>query len=314
MKPLLLLSFAALFTATSICSAQVPVVEPDYNTMTLISPAYFGPFAFPVPDTPAGEINDKLQIELGANYAIGTIGGKSSKDYTFAPTFKISLPLWTDRASLSVYGEFHEFYNDSPATRKARNVSSEFPYKGNDAGSIYVSTNILVLREGKFHPSVAVRATLLSATGDEYEKARHYDAPGYFFDASIGKTFDFSNAGTLRIGGGIGFVCWQVDRGRQNDALMVNAKLSYNIRFASLSAEYGQYSGYERTSKFTGAERITTIGTPISGDCPKVIKGRLDLCFGRFAPYVSAEYGLNNYPFTLVKAGLAVNFGILKKQ
>lgn len=269
----------------------------------MISPAYFGPFAFPVPDILGGEVSDKLRVEAGVDDAIGTIGGKDAKDFTVAPTFKVNFPLWTPRANLSIWGEMHEFYNDSPEARAARRVSPEYPLKDNDSGSIYISTDLLILTETGRRPSVALRAALLTATGDDYEKARHYDAPGYFFDISAGKTFALGTAGNIRVSGAFGFVCWQIDRGRQNDAWMLAAKMSYSLGLLTFSAEYGRYCGWGR---------LDNARKPEAGDCPKVLKCRLDLHFGRFSPFVAAQYGLQDYPFTRLRAGLSVDFPILK--
>lgn len=295
------LSAVLISALTAPCRAQVPIEDSKY-VVTMISPAYFGPFAFPVPDILGGEVSGTLRAEIGADGAIGTIGGKDSKDYTIAPTFKVNIPLWTPRVNLSIWGEIHEFYNDSKKTRAARRVNPKYPLKGGDSGNIYISTDFLVLKEGKYWPSVALRATLQTATGDDYEKARHYDAPGYFFDASAGKTFNLGTAGDLRVSGAFGFVCWQIDRGRQNDAWLLAAKLAYSWKPLTVSAEYGRYSGWGRLD---GPDK------PKPGDCPKVIKGRLDLHFGRFSPFVAVQYGIKDYPFTRLSAGLAVEFSIL---
>jgi len=283
----------------TICSsfeayAQVPIVEPDYDKSSYICPNFFGPYAFPVPDQLEAQVSDKLLVELSGDAVIGKIGGKDNKDYTYAPTFKLKIPLWTDRVNLSIWGEMHEWYKDTRSTRQARRVDSKYDLKRNDSGNIYLSIDILALREKKYCPSIAIRAATLTATGDDYETARHYDAPGYFFDVGIGKSFTFLDESFFRVSASAGFLCWQTDLGRQNDATMIGVMASYNHKIFNLSAEYAQYKGWEDCY-----------------DYPQVFKTRLNFNIKRFSPFFYYAHGIQDWPFDQFRLGLAVKFGIL---
>lgn len=280
-------------------AAQVPIIQPEFS-LTKISPLYFGPYTFPLPENNLGRIDTELRADLAFDYVHGHMG-----DRTIAPTFLLNLPLWTDRASVRVWGEFHEWYTDTPETHVFRRIQDKYPLQGNDSGNIFMSLDLQLLRERRYIPSVAFRTIFLFATGDKYECARHYDAPGYAFDLTVGKDFVFgggaSGAHSLRPSAGIGFVCWQIDRGDQNDALLLEAGLSYKYSWLGLSASYGQYTG--RIGK----------GLPDStepeGDAPKTVSARLDVRFGMFAPFICFQYGLQDWPFTQLRAGLSLRLG-----
>ena len=289
------ISILAVFICMN-AAGQVPVEESKY-AVSKIAPKYFGPYAFPVPDMLDARISDKLLAGVSMDFVTGTLAGNDAKDRTKAPTFRLSIPMWTDRVALSVWGEIFEWYEDTPKTREMRRVDPGLQLKRYDAGNIYFSFDILALREKKFIPSVTLRAAMQTASGDDYEYAHHYDAPGYFFDAAVGKSFKTGKLGSIRVSASSGLLCWQVDRGRQNDALMLATQLSYNHKYFDAIVSYAQYSGRE-----------------MDGDRPKVVKARLDARIGRFIPFVYVQHGFEDWPFTMFRFGVEVSFDILKKM
>lgn len=292
------LILAAMMTVGYTSMAQKP---PEYLSLdvndTFISTKWFGPYAFPVPDQLDGRICNTLHAALGMDYTTGHLAGTTEtlQDYTKAVTFEFRVPLWTDRVTFSAWGELHEWYRDSPLVRRLRRVHPQYPLNGHDSGNTYLSLDVLALREGKYYPSIAVRFATLLATGDDYEKARHFDCPGYFFDASTGKSFAFGKCSSFRLSGSIGFGCWQASRARQLDVFMYGAKISYSHTYLTLGVEIGGYTGREA-----------------DGDDPFTIKGRLDLHFGRFSPFFAYAHGFHDWPFDQYRFGLAVDFNILK--
>lgn len=283
----LITTLLSLFFVTALSYAAVPI-EQNNDGASLITTKYFGPYAFSVPDFLDGKVTDRITAEIAGDFVVGRIGGSSAKDYTAAPTFRVSLPLWSDRAALSVWGEFHEFYFDTEECRSLRRVSSEHPLKGNDSGNILFSLDLLLLRETSKRPSVALRAATLTATGDQFEVARHYDAPGYFFDLSGGKSFSMGSC-SLRLAATFGFVCWQINNGTQNDALLYGLSASLSTSVASLNAAFGGYSGREKVA-----------------DSPQTLKLRLDIPIKKFSPFCYFQQGLRDWPFTQFRAGLKI--------
>lgn len=286
-------SIIVFLLLTALLSAQVPIEHSSFSP-SYISPEYFGPYSFPVPELLEGRICDNIHLEVSGD----RVQSPDLGDLTSAVTFKASLPLWTDRAALTIWGEMHEWYDETPAARTYRRVSAEYPLKGEDAGTVYYSLDMLLLKEKFLRPSIALRAATQSATGDKYEVARHYDAPGYFFDISAGKSVSLPLNSSIRLSATAGFVCWQIDRGRQNDALMLGAKASFNSPVLTLSAEYGEYSGLEGKKNSD------------AGDRPKAFTTEARLHIGRVSPFVRWQQGINDWPFSLVRAGIAIDFNV----
>lgn len=75
------------------------------SRLTFVSPYYFGPNAFPIPDV-LTKTSDKLKIELAGDYYWG-------KNYTTDIFLKTHIPLWTHRANLSLWWPVIEWYDDT---------------------------------------------------------------------------------------------------------------------------------------------------------------------------------------------------------
>ena len=204
-------------------SALVPVDKPNLRETTGIAPAYFGPNAFPVPDMLDGRVQNHLRVEIAGDGYFGFQGDKTAD--VFARLF---IPLFTDRVNLTVWMPMMEWYELTPERIATCRVPDSLAHSGSGAGDAYFSTDIQILRDKKLAPDIALRAACKSASGGQYELARHYDCPGYFMDLSLGKSWylgerqasDEVKAVELRVAGSVGFLCWQTDNGRQNDAVM----------------------------------------------------------------------------------------------
>lgn len=81
---------------------------------TFVSPYYFGPNAFPIPDV-LTKTSDKLKIELAGDYYCG-------KNYTTDIFLKTHIPLWTHRANLSLWWPVIEWYDDTKTKVKCREM------------------------------------------------------------------------------------------------------------------------------------------------------------------------------------------------
>ena len=85
-----------------------------------------------------------------------------------------------------------------------------------------------------------------------------------------------------------GFLCWQTNNGRQNDAVMYGALVRLRMGRISLEEQLAGYSGWEH-----------------KGDCPMTLRSRIALHFNRLEPYVMYQYGLRDYPFHHLRVGVA---------
>ena len=100
----------------------------------------------------------------------------------------------------------------------------------------------------------------------------------------------------LRFAGSAGFLCWQTDNGRQNDAVMYGLQMLLKSEYVSLRAAWSGYVGWEK-----------------DGDRPMTIKARIAGHVKGFEPFAEYQYGIKDYPFHQVRVGLAYGINILKK-
>lgn len=283
--------------------ALVPIDKPNLREETGIAPAYFGPNAFPVPDMLDGRVHNHLRVEIAGDGYFGFQGDKTADAFA-----RVFIPLFTDRVNLTIWMPVMEWYEMTQERQRVCRLQDSAAIVGHGAGDAYFSTNIQILRDRKWAPDIALRAACKSASGGQYELARHYDCPGYFFDLSLGKSWyigdeamrqkgDKARGVELRVAGSAGFLCWQTDNGRQNDAVMYGLQMLVKSQYVSLRTTWSGYVGWEN-----------------KGDRPMIIKGRLCGHAKGFEPYVEYQYGIKDYPFHMVRVGLAYNIGILKKK
>lgn len=281
-------------------SAEVPIVAPKLSENTGIAPAYFGPNALPVPDMLDGRVQGALRVELAADGYFGY-----QKDQTADLFAKINIPLWTDRVNLSVWMPIMEWYRMTPERQRTCRLQDKEVISGHEAGDVYVSTDIQLLKARKYTPDIAFRAALKTASGGSFDKARYFDNPGYWFDLAVGKSMYIGQGASaienehsmveLRLAGSLGFLCWQTDNGRQNDALQYGVQLFAKVQYVSLRATWGGYMGWEK-----------------DGDRPMTVKVQLSGHAKGFEPFVTYQYGIKDYPFHQVRVGLAYNIDILQ--
>ncbi len=281
-----ILSICLLLNMVSIMGlmAETPVVAPDYGEKSLIGPLYFGPNAFPVPPVLKGVNDSTLNIFVGADEQWGQ-AGKTQKgnegERTTTIQAHVAIPLFTQRVSLNLWMPVMEFYEN---TRYGN---------GHGAGDVYVSTDIQILNQRRYVPALLLRAALKTASGGEYNKYRFYDSPGYFFDLAIAKSFIINQDWLIHIAGSAGFLCWQTDNGRQNDAVMYALYAELRHRYWSVNGQYAGYTGWERM-----------------GDRPMVVRAILSGHINNFEPLIAYEYGIRDYPFHTLRLGLRYKIDI----
>jgi len=264
--------------------AEVPIVKPDLSKPTGIAPAYFGPNALPVIDMSDGLTQRDLSVELAGEGYFGYQQHNNTADI-FA---RVRVPLFTRWANLSVWMPVFGWYD-------------QYDGKGSGAGDVYISTDIQVLHnewfkteKAKYIPQMTVRVGVKTASGEQFERRRHFDNPGYFFDLAIGQSIPVGPV-SLRFAGTAGFLCWQTDNARQNDAVMYGLQAALQHEYFSMHATWGGYVGWEK-----------------HGDAPMSIKVRAAGHVKGFEPFVQYQYGIKDYPFHHVRVGLIYHINILK--
>ena len=291
--------------SASIIRGEVPIEEPKLGgNPTGIAPLYFGPNALPVPDMLDGRTLGTLRLEVAGDGYWGTEGDKTADFFA-----RLFIPLFTDRVNLTVWMPVYEWYAMTTERQRTCRIQDTVPIRGSGAGDVYLSTDIHILRERKYTPDIAIRAGLKTASGGQFGLARHFDDPGYWFDAAIGKSFCFGKeyspdekSWEMRLSVSGGFLCWQTNSARQNDAVMYGVQLLVRHNFTpqtglSLRTTYGGYIGWENY-----------------GDRPMTLKTQLTGHIHGFEPFVRYQWGIADYPFHQLRIGLAYNFHILNKK
>ena len=288
MKKLLII-FIYVLAAINL-SAQTSLEISDLSVPSKIAPGYFGPNAFPVPEMSDGTTSAHWKAELYSDHFWGTIG-EPGEDYTTDIFARLTIPLFSPRANLVIYGPLYEFFHSGPSANRHRRLPFQGDVDYHTPGDIYVSTEFQTLIEEKHGLDMTVRSVLKSASGDRYEYARYYDSPGYFFDATFGRGFDISENVKARLALSGGFLCWQTDNGRQNDAVMYGALASLAAGPASLKVQYGGYVGWE-----------------LDGDCPMTLRADLGWAFGNMSLKAGWQTGFKDWYYNQVRIGLEYRF------
>ena len=265
--------------------AEVAIEKPKLSEPTGIAPAYFGPNALPVIDMLDGTVYEQLAVELAAEGYIGYHNNNTVDLFA-----RVHVPLFTRWANISIWMPVFGWYDQYDGT-------------GKGAGDVYISTDVQILHHSwfqsanaKYIPQMSLRLGMKTASGEQFERRRHYDCPGYFFDAAIGQTFGMGPV-SLRLAGSAGFLCWQTDNGRQNDAVMYGLQANLRHEYFSFRATWSGYVGWEK-----------------HGDAPMIIQARAAGHAKGFEPYVQYQYGIKDYPFHQIRVGLVYNIDILKSK
>ena len=224
--------------------AGTPILQPNLSMKTKIAPRYFGPNAFQVPDMLDGRTSANMSVTVAADYYSGTLTRHGS-DVTAGMSAKCVFPLFSSRANFVLWMPVFEYYYVNDEVNTIRRVPYEGELRGWDSGDVYISTDIQLFMQQQHGADIVLRAALKSASGNTYSKARYYDAPGYFFDVAIGREWKMSSNSIVRIVASGGFLCWQTDIGRQNDAVMYGVQTAWKYGKLDVKTTWSGYAGWE---------------------------------------------------------------------
>jgi hypothetical protein len=250
------------------------------------SPKFFGPNALPVAEHAVAIIPQTTTVALSGNYFFGF------GDRTVNPHILIEVPLLPSRVSLKVWAALWEHYRVSEETYRQRQMSESELAGTTSGGDIYVQTRISILRESRTRPAVVLNSTLRSASGGEFEARRHFDTPGYSFDLEAAKSFPFNSQfiDEMRLSFDAGFLCWETTGSVQNDAFMYGGAIVLTHRAVELQAGAAGYAGWMK-----------------NGDKPFVINGKLTGNLNRFAIFLQYKYGIRDWDYHQLQAGVIVS-------
>lgn len=289
MKRIAVLIFIYLVSLS--VAAQTSLDISSLAVPTKIAPEYFGPNAFPVPEMSDGRTSARWKAEIYADHFFST-RYDWHEDYTTDIFARLTIPLFSPRANLVIWGPLYEFFHSGSAVNEYRRLVFKEEVDYHTSGDLYVSVDFQPLLQQKHGIDMTVRSVLKTASGDRYEYARYYDSPGYFFDAAFGRGFLLADGNVaLRVALSGGFLCWQTDNGRQNDAVIYGALASLHAGAFSFRIQYGGYVGWEQ-----------------DGDAPMTLRADAGWSFGDLSLNAGYQVGFADWPFHQIRLGLSYSF------
>jgi len=246
------------------------------------SAEYMGPNALPVPEILDGKVPDAASLKLGGEYHF------MEGDQTANFFSSINLPFVKGRAALNVEYRPVEFYKTDTLIRDLR-VARDRDTRGNSFGDFYIRSLFQLTRDHDFLPDIMLSVGLKTASGTNLGNARHSDAPGYYLDASIGKTWNTGGRiiRSWRPYMDAGFYSYQTNNSElpQNDAFLFGAGWNMQTEKLSIDNQIASYIGY--------------FGT---GDQPVVYRFILDRKGDSWLQYrLQAQFGIHDVPYTSIR-------------
>ncbi|MCL2434796.1 MAG: hypothetical protein FWD09_01495 [Lentimicrobiaceae bacterium] len=248
------------------------------------SPAFFGPNALPVPEVTDGRIPNYTQLGFSSDYSFGF------GDRTLAWRWDAEVPLLPKFVSIKVWMIAHENYWLTPEISQLRDINPPVS-SGWATGDVYVQTRISVLREKKYSPQIIIAAAIITASGGKFQERRYYDTPGYYFDASIAKSFTINSKilNDIRLVGNVGFLCWETTNSTQNDAPMYGLNFILSNALFTFENQVGGYWGWMN-----------------NGDRPLTYRTKLTYNHKFLDIFFQYQYGIMDFPYHQIRLGFLV--------
>ncbi|MEM9930007.1 MAG: hypothetical protein AAF840_09325 [Bacteroidota bacterium] len=261
-----------------------------WQNYLIIAPGFLGPNALPVPDVKNGQLLEGATFKFGAEQHLST-GDNTSNLFTEG-----FIPLFSDRVGLNLQWVPFETYRMDIATRNLRRIR-DFDGEGTATGDLYLGTYIQLLHNHAKLPDVVLTINLKTASGDRLTAGRFTDAPGYFFDLSLGRDYAFQRGFIQSIRPHLmgGFYVWQrfESNALQNDSFLYGGGFDLKAEKFTLTNTLAGYIGYLD-----------------DGDKPMVY--RL-ICRSHFQSALNYEFrfqlGLNDFDYTSFRLLGVYRFG-----
>lgn len=141
-----------------------------------------GPNSLPVPEFFPAEFPRKTELEFGFQHHFSD----GDKTYNFLTNAFFSVV--PGRVGLRIHYIPIEFYKTDSVTRNLRGAR-DLDLRGYSFGDFYVSTFFQVIKDHEKLPDLMLSVNIKTASGTNLANARHTDSPGYYFSASLGKTY-----------------------------------------------------------------------------------------------------------------------------
>ncbi|HEY0433228.1 MAG TPA: hypothetical protein VGC95_05120 [Chitinophagaceae bacterium] len=245
------------------------------------TPGFLGPNALPVPHMTNGSTDTVNSIGLSGDFYF------SKGDHTQNTAVYANYCLEKNKVSFDLYWVPVEHFTMSYAIKTERRVFTQHYYDRYGKGDIHLNTNIQLINKPEKLLYVAARIGYRFPSSD-IGAARFTDAPGYYFDFSLGK--GLPKHPSLKWMVMVGGYFWQAEirRHPQDDALLYGTGMEYNKDGVRLQAVIGGYVGYFYRLR----------------DKPMIARVEFSKSCRRKRFFFQAQQGLHNYNYTSLVIGL----------
>jgi len=252
-----------------------------WSTYLVMSPAFMGPNAFPIPYSERKNTQNELDLSFNKHFNPG------EKNWDFLTRF--SYPLG-EKASLRLSMNPIEYFEMDSTIRNERLARDEFP-KGYASGDLLVEMNALLFENE--HSELLFNIGLKTASGSQFRNARYTDSPAYYFDLSYHRQKVFSQDLIVDAGLLMGLYVWQtyMINNRQNDAILAAASLKVHYKNYSLNQDLRGFKGYLN-----------------NGDKPLLYSVKLARKWKSMQVSISQQYALHDYPYHSLSLGINYRF------
>ena len=251
------------------------------------APAYLGPNALPVPRTGNGSIDSINSIILTGNFHF------SKEDKTQNIVLSANYCLVKNKISFDIFWVPVEHFRMSHRLKEERHVFSDNYYDKYAMGDVHLNTNIQLLNKESKGIRSALRIGYRFPSSSGLGAARFTDAPGYWFDISLGKTFrSVPSLKWITMLGGYFWHADNIERHRQDDAFLFGTGLEWNKKGCRIQSYISGYLGYMKNS----------------GDKPIVFRIHAERKLKRSSLILGFQQGLNDFKYSSVEMGMKYNF------
>ncbi len=250
------------------------------------TPGFLGANALPVPHITNGSTDTVNSAGLSGDFYF------SKGDHTQDIAVYANYCLVKNKISFDLYWVPVEHFTMSYDIKTERHVFTQHYYDRYGKGDVHLNTNIQLINQPQRLLYGAVRIGYRFPSS-EIGAARFTDAPGYYFDFSLGKGFTKhpSLKWILMVGG----YFWQAEirRHPQDDAFLYGTGLQYDKNGVRMQADIAGYLGYFYRLR----------------DKPMVARVEFSKSFRRKIFFFQGQQGLHNYNYTSAVIGLRQVFG-----
>lgn len=252
------------------------------------SPGYLGPNALPVPDVAQAKLGTKPSFIVSGEYH------KGRGEMAVNPLLNINIPIAKGAAALDFIYRPLEYYETEQWIGLERRVRYS-ACKGTAKGDLYIGTLVQLFKQDKAPVDAVMEIYFKTTTGKGLANARHIDAPGYYFDLNVGRTFVKKDNGFLRkvrVSGIGGLYVWQADfdNNRQNDAILYGLRTDASFPFFDMSLSWAGYSGYMNLR-----------------DNPMVVRCTIEKKIKHLSLFLRYQKGLRDVVDVSLRAGIGLN-------